>query len=72
MARRTYPWQAQAQNADVYMHFRCSNFAVNVEAAAFILAPEKMQVPVVQQKDVANKFAEENLSAFNAAQNGLY
>lgn len=43
---------------------------VNVEAAAFILAPEKMQVPVVQQQDVANKFAEENLSAFNAAQNG--
>lgn len=43
---------------------------VNVEAAAFIMAPETMNVPVSEQKSVADKFAEENLSAFNAAQNG--
>ncbi len=43
---------------------------VNVEAAAFILAPEAMKVPVAEQKAVADKFAEENLLAFNAAQNG--
>lgn len=43
---------------------------VNVEAAAFIMAPETMNVPVAEQKAVADKFAEENLSAFNAAQNG--
>ena len=43
---------------------------VNVEAAAFIMAPELMNVPVAEQKTVAQKFAEENLSAFNAAQNG--
>ena len=43
---------------------------VNVEAAAFIMAPEAMKVPVEQQSAAAEKFAEENLSAFNAAQNG--
>lgn len=43
---------------------------VNVEAAAFIMAPEAMKVPVEQQSAVAEKFAEDNLSAFNAAQNG--
>ncbi len=43
---------------------------VNVEAAAFIMAPETMNVPVAEQKAAAQKFAEENLSAFNAAQNG--
>ena len=43
---------------------------VNVEAAAFIMAPEAMKVPVEEQKSVAEKFAQENLSAFNAAQNG--
>ncbi len=43
---------------------------VNVEAAAFIMAPETMKVPVSEQKAVADKFALENLSAFNAAQNG--
>ena len=43
---------------------------VNVEAAAFILAPEAMKVPVSEQKAVAERFAAENLSAFNAAQNG--
>ena len=43
---------------------------VNVEAAAFIMAPEQMKVPVNEQKAVADKFAAENLSAFNAAQNG--
>ena len=42
---------------------------VNVEAAAFIMAPELMNVPVAEQKDVAQKFAQEKLSAFNAAQN---
>ena len=44
---------------------------VNVEAAAFIMAPEKMQVPVAEQAAAANAFAEENLSAFHAAQNGF-
>lgn len=44
---------------------------VNTEAAAFIMAPEAMKVPVAQQKAAADKFAEENLSAFNAAQNGF-
>lgn len=43
---------------------------VSVEAAAFIMAPEEMKVPVEQQSAAAEKFAEENLSAFNAAQNG--
>ena len=43
---------------------------VNVEAAAFIMAPETMSVPVSEQKAVAEKFAEENLSAYNAALNG--
>jgi acetyl-CoA carboxylase carboxyltransferase component len=43
---------------------------VNTEAAAFIMAPETMNVPVSGQKAAADKFAEENLSAFNAAQNG--
>ena len=43
---------------------------VNVEAAAFIMAEDKMNVPVSEQKAAAEKFAEENLSAFNAAQNG--
>ncbi len=43
---------------------------VNVEAAAWIMAPEQMKVPVEEQSAAAEKFAEENLSAFNAAQNG--
>lgn len=43
---------------------------VNTEAAAFIMAPEKMNVPVAEQKAAADKYAEENLSAYNAAQNG--
>ena len=43
---------------------------VNIEAAAFIMAEDKMNVPVSEQKAAAEKFAEENLSAFNAAQNG--
>lgn len=44
---------------------------VNVEAATYILAPEVMKVSVEQQKTEAEKFAQENLSAFNAAQNGF-
>lgn len=43
---------------------------VNVEAAAFIMAPEKMNVPVAEQQEAAEQFAQENLSAFHAAQNG--
>ena len=35
-----------------------------------ILAADAMNVPVAEQKAVAEKFAAENLSAFNAAQNG--
>lgn len=42
---------------------------VNPEAAALIMAPEKMNVPVAQQKAVAEAFAKENLSAVNAAEN---
>ena len=34
------------------------------------MAPEEMKVPVSEQKAVADKFAQEKLSAFNAAQNG--
>ena len=34
------------------------------------MAPETMNVPVAEQKAVADKFAEDTLSAFNAAQNG--
>ena len=43
---------------------------VNAEAAAFIMAPETMKVPVSEQAAAAAKYAEQNLSAFNAAQNG--
>lgn len=43
---------------------------VNVEAAAFIMAPEAMKVSVSEQKTVAQKYANENLSAYNAAQCG--
>mgnify|MGYP000521389677 CR=1 FL=1 len=43
---------------------------VNVEAAAFIMAPEVMNVATDKQAEVAQKFADENLSAYNAAQNG--
>lgn len=43
---------------------------VGIEAAAFIMAPEAMQVPVPEQHKAAVDFAQENLSAFNAAQNG--
>ncbi|MCD8026339.1 MAG: carboxyl transferase [Clostridiales bacterium] len=43
---------------------------VNVEAAAVIMAPGAMKVSVAEQKAAAEKFAEESLSAFNAAQNG--
>jgi len=42
---------------------------VNPEAAALIMAPEKMNVPVAQQKEIAEAFAKENLSAENAAEN---
>lgn len=42
---------------------------VNPEAAALIMAPEKMNVPVAQQGAVAEAFAKENLSAENAAEN---
>ena len=43
---------------------------VNTEAAAFIMAPERMQVPVSEQKQAADAFAQERLSAYYAAQNG--
>ena len=43
---------------------------VNIEAAAFILAPDAMKVPASEQQAAAEAFAQENLSAFNAAQNG--
>ena len=40
-------------------------------AAAFMMAPEKMEVPVAEQEAVAMKFAEETLSAFKAAEDGV-
>lgn len=43
---------------------------VNPEAAALIMAPEKMNVAVDKQKEVANTFVNENLSAENAAECG--
>lgn len=43
---------------------------INVEAAAVIMAPEVMNVPVAEQKAAAEKFAKENLGAFTAAENG--
>lgn len=43
---------------------------VNAEAAALILDEDEMNVPVSEQKAVAERFVSENLSAFNAAQNG--
>ena len=43
---------------------------VNPEAAALILAPEKMNVPVAEQKVAAEQFAKENLSAEKACENG--
>lgn len=45
--------------------------SVNVEAAAFIMAPETMQVPVSEQKAAADAFASAQLSAFKAAQDGF-
>ena len=58
-------------NADVVYAFPQAVISpVNVEAAAFIMAPDKMQVPVAQQKETAEQFAQESLSAFHAAQNG--
>lgn len=58
-------------NADVVYAFPNAVISpVNVEAAALILAPEQMKVPSNQQTEAAEKFAQENLSAFNAAQNG--
>lgn len=43
---------------------------VNPEAAALIMAPEKMNVPAAQQKKAADDFAKESLGAENAAENG--
>ncbi len=58
-------------NADVVYAFPNAVISpVNVEAAAFIMAGDKMNVPVAQQKEVAEQFAQETLSAFYAAQNG--
>lgn len=43
---------------------------INIEAVAVIMAPEKMNVPVAEQKSAAESFAKENLGAFSAAENG--
>lgn len=43
---------------------------VNVEAAALIMNPDSMNVAVGKQAEAAEKYAQENLSAYNAAQNG--
>lgn len=40
-------------------------------AAAFMMAPEKMEVPVAEQEKVAKAFAQETLSAFKAAEDGI-
>lgn len=42
---------------------------VNVEAAALIMAPEQMNVPVAEQAKAVESFAKENLSAEMAAEN---
>ncbi|MBQ9673069.1 MAG: carboxyl transferase [Ruminococcus sp.] len=44
---------------------------LNEMAAAYILAPEKMEVPVAEQEAAASKFVKENLSAFKAAEDGV-
>lgn len=44
---------------------------LNEMAAAYLMAPEKMQVPVEKQEEAAKKFAEETLSAFKAAEDGV-
>ena len=44
---------------------------VTPEAAAFIMAPEKMNVVPAKQKEAAMKFAQAELSAFKAAENGF-
>ena len=44
---------------------------LNEMAAAYLMAPEKMEVPVSEQESVAKKFAEETLSAFKAAEDGV-
>lgn len=43
---------------------------INPEAAAFILSPETMNVPVQQQRQAAQDFASSQLSALKAAENG--
>lgn len=58
-------------NADmVYAFPNAVICPVNTEAAAFIMAPDKMKVPVAKQKAAADAFAEAQFSAFYAAQNG--
>ena len=58
-------------NADVVYAFPNAVISpVSVEAAAFIMAPDQMKVPVAEQEGAAMAFAQEALSAFNAAQNG--
>ena len=44
---------------------------LNEMAATFLLAPEKMEVPVKDQPKVAAEFAQANLSAFKAAEDGV-
>lgn len=44
---------------------------LNEMAAAYLMAPEKMEVPVAQQAEVAQQFAKETLSAFKAAEDGV-
>lgn len=58
-------------NADMVYAFPDAVISpVNVEAAAFLMAPDRMHVPFAEQKAVAEQFAKEHLSAYNAAQNG--
>ena len=58
-------------NADVvYAYPDAVISPVNLEAAALILSGDSMKVPVSEQKAAAEQFAKDNLSAFNAAQNG--
>lgn len=44
---------------------------IEPKAAAYIMIPDEMNVEVSKQNAVAEKYAEENFSAFNAAQNGF-
>ncbi len=59
-------------NSDITFAFEDSIISpVNINAAAIILASDKMAVPASEQDAAALSFAKENLDAFTAAENGF-